>query len=337
MSKKPVIGILGSGSWATALVKMLCENVEELNWWVRSQDTIDHIALHGNNPKYIQSIQFQVEKLQLTTDMKVVIESSDIIIVAIPSMFLDDAFNDELGEDSSFTPFSNKLVFSAIKGMISKYNSIPARYLHKRFDIPYKKLGIICGPCHAEEVARERLSYLTVACPDTTQAEIFAPFLRTKYIKVSTSDDVFGAELAAVLKNVYAVGAGLAHGLGYGDNFISVLISNAAIEMKRFIDVVHDIDRNIKSSPYLGDLLVTAYSVNSRNRALGTMVGSGYTVMAAVIELKMVAEGMTGAKGIFEMNKDFKVEVPIADAIYRILHERMSPVLEMRLLSDQLK
>jgi glycerol-3-phosphate dehydrogenase (NAD(P)+) len=337
MSKKPVIGVLGSGSWATALVKMLCENVVELNWWVRSQDTIDHIVRHGHNPKYIQSIQFQVEKLKLTTDMKFVIESSDIIIVAIPSMFLDEAFNNVFGEDLSFTPFSNKQVFSAIKGMISKYNSIPARYLHKRFDIPYEKIGIICGPCHAEEVARERLSYLTVACPDTTQAEIFAPFLRTKYIKVSTSDDVFGAELAAVLKNVYAIGAGLAHGLGYGDNFISVLISNAAIEMKRFIDAVHDIDRNIKSSPYLGDLLVTAYSVNSRNRALGTMVGSGYTVMAAVIELKMVAEGMTGAKGIFEMNKEFKVEMPIADAIYRILHERMSPVLEMRLLSDQLK
>ena len=337
MSKKPVIGVLGSGSWATALVKMLCENVEELNWWVRSQDTIDHIVLHGNNPKYIQSIQFQVEKLKLSTDMKVVIESSDILIVAIPSMFLDEAFNDVFGEDSAFIPFSNKLVFSAIKGMVPKYNSISARYLHKRFKIPYEKIGIICGPCHAEEVARERLSYLTVACPDTIQAEIFAPFLRTKYISVSTSDDVFGAELAAVLKNVYAIGAGLAHGLGYGDNFISVLISNAAIEMKRFIDAVHDIDRNIKSSPYLGDLLVTAYSVNSRNRALGTMVGSGYTVMAAVIELKMVAEGMTGAKGIFEMNKEFKVETPIAEAIYRILHERMSPVLEMRLLSDQLK
>ena len=337
MSKRPVIGVLGSGSWATALVKMLCENVEELNWWVRSQDTIDHIIRHGNNPKYIESIQFPVEKLQLTTEMKVVIESSDIIIVAIPSMFLDDAFNDAFGEDTTFAAFSNKLVFSAIKGMISKYNSIPARYLHKRFDIPYEKLGIICGPCHAEEVARERLSYLTVACPDTTQAELFAPFLRTRYIKVNTSDDVFGAELAAVLKNVYAVGSGLAHGLGYGDNFISVLISNAAIEMKRFIDVVHNIDRNIKSSPYLGDLLVTAYSVNSRNRALGTMVGSGYTVMAAIIELKMVAEGMTGAKGIFEMNKEFKVEIPIADAVYRILHERMSPVLEMRLLSDLLK
>jgi len=332
MATVPRIGLLGSGSWATALAKMICENVGELNWWVRSVETLDFIKEHGSNPRYIESIQFPKEKLRLSNNMQEVIDNSDILIVAIPSMFLDDAF-----KAANPQGLDGKLIFSAIKGMIPQFNSIPARYLHKRFDIPYENLGIICGPCHAEEVARERLSYLTVACPDTDKAELFAPFLRTRYIKVSTSDDVFGAELAAVLKNVYAVAAGLAHGLGYGDNFISVLISNAAIEMKRFIDHVHDIDRDIKSSPYLGDLLVTAYSVNSRNRALGTMIGSGYTVKAAVIEMKMVAEGMTGAKGIFEMNKKYGVEMPIADAVYRILHERMSPVLELRLLSDILK
>ena len=332
MATVPRIGLLGSGSWATALAKMICENVGELNWWVRSVETLDFIEEHGSNPRYIESIQFPKEKLRLSNNMQEVIDNSDILIVAIPSMFLDDAF-----KAANPQGLDGKLIFSAIKGMIPQFNSIPARYLHKRFDIPYENLGIICGPCHAEEVARERLSYLTVACPDTDKAELFAPFLRTRYIKVSTSDDVFGAELAAVLKNVYAVAAGLEHGLGYGDNFISVLISNAAIEMKRFIDHVHDIDRDIKSSPYLGDLLVTAYSVNSRNRALGTMIGSGYTVKAAVIEMKMVAEGMTGAKGIFEMNKKYGVEMPIADAVYRILHERMSPVLELRLLSDILK
>jgi len=332
MATVPRIGILGSGSWATALAKMICENVDELNWWVRSMDTLEFLEEHGSNPRYIESIQFPKEKLRLSNDMQEVIDNSDILIVAIPSMFLDDAF-----QSANPQGLEGKIIFSAIKGMIPQFNSIPARYLHKKFDIPYENLGIICGPCHAEEVARERLSYLTVACPDTDKAELFAPFLRTRYIKVSTSDDVFGAELAAVLKNVYAVGAGLAHGLGYGDNFISVLISNTAIEMKRFIDHVHDIDRDIKSSPYLGDLLVTAYSVNSRNRALGTMVGSGYTVKAAVIEMKMVAEGMTGAKGIFEMNKKYGVEMPIADAVYKILHERMSPVLELRLLSDILK
>jgi glycerol-3-phosphate dehydrogenase (NAD(P)+) len=329
MSDTPRIGLLGSGSWATAIAKMLCENTQELNWWVRSEDTLKHLEKFGANPRYIESIQFPVEKLRLSTSMQEVIDNSDILIVAIPSMFLHDAF-----DDNDPQGLQNKLIFSAIKGMVPQYNTIPARYFHKRFDIPYDHIGIICGPCHAEEVARERLSYLTVACPDTEKAELFAPFLRTRYIKVSTSDDVFGAELAAVMKNVYAIGAGVAHGLGYGDNFISVLISNAAIEMKRFIDKVHQIDRNIKSSPYLGDLLVTAYSVNSRNRSLGTMVGSGYTVKSAVIEMKMVAEGMTGAKGINEMNKKFQVEIPIADAVYRILHERMSPVLEMRLLSD---
>jgi glycerol-3-phosphate dehydrogenase (NAD(P)+) len=332
MATVPRIGLLGSGSWATALAKMICENVGELNWWVRSVETLDFIEEHGSNPRYIESIQFPKEKLRLSNDMQEVIDNSDMLIVAIPSMFLDDTF-----KAANPQGLDRKMIFSAIKGMIPQFNSIPARYLHKRFDIPYENLGIICGPCHAEEVARERLSYLTVACPDTDKAELFAPFLRTRYIKVSTSDDVFGAELAAVLKNVYAVGAGLAHGLGYGDNFISVLISNAAIEMKRFIDQVHDIDRDIKSSPYLGDLLVTAYSINSRNRALGTMIGSGYTVKAAVIEMKMVAEGMTGAKGIFEMNKKYGVEMPIADAVYRILHEHMSPVLELRLLSDLLK
>jgi glycerol-3-phosphate dehydrogenase (NAD(P)+) len=250
-------------------------------------------------------------------------------------MYIDEAFDEAF--DEAPLEMNNKLLFSAIKGMIPKYNSIPARYLHKRFDIPYDRIGIICGPCHAEEVARERLSYLTVACPETENAELFAPLLRTRYIKVSTSDDVFGAELAAVLKNVYAIGAGLARGLDYGDNFISVLISNAATEMKRFIDTAHDIDRNIKSSPYLGDLLVTAYSVNSRNRTLGMMVGQGYTVKAAVIEMNMVAEGMTGSKGIYEMNKQLNVDMPIAESVYRVLHERMSPILEMRLLSDVLK
>jgi glycerol-3-phosphate dehydrogenase (NAD(P)+) len=268
--------------------------------------------------------------------MRDVISASDVVIVAIPSMYIDEAFDEAFGDEAP-VEMNNKLFFSAIKGMIPKYNSIPARYLHKRFDIPYDRIGIICGPCHAEEVARERLSYLTVACPETDNAELFAPLLRTRYIKVSTSDDVFGAELAAVLKNVYAIGAGLARGLDYGDNFISVLISNAATEMKRFIDTAHDIDRNIKSSPYLGDLLVTAYSVNSRNRTLGMMVGQGYTVKAAVIEMNMVAEGMTGSKGIYEMNKRLNVDMPIAESVYRVLHERMSPILEMRLLSDVLK
>lgn len=332
MSQGLKIGLLGSGSWATALAKMLFENVDTLNWWMRSEESKEYILQHGSNPKYVESIRFPKEKLNISTDMQEIIDASDIIIVAIPSMYLVPAVQKHQPKG-----LESKIIFSAIKGMIPEFNAIPARYLHKSLDIPYEKIGIICGPCHAEEVARERLSYLTVACPDTDVAEMLAPALRTRYIKVGVSDDVFGAELATVLKNVYAIGAGLAHGLGYGDNFISVLISNAAIEMKRFIATVHEIDRDVMGSSYLGDLLVTAFSVNSRNRRLGTMVGNGYTVKAAIVEMKMVAEGMTGAKGIYEINKKFQVDTPIVDAVYRILHERMSPVLEMRLLSDTLK
>ena len=225
---------------------------------------------------------------------------------------------------------------SAIKGMVVKYDSIPARYFHKEFQIPYDRIGLIAGPCHAEEVAREKLSFLTVACPDLHIAQSVADALKTRYIRVKTSEDVFGTEIAAVLKNIYAIAAGMALGLGYGDNFLSVLISNASQEMKRFLAAVHEVDRDVKESAYLGDLLVTAYSPHSRNRNLGMMIGKGYSVKGAIMEMNMVAEGYNGSEGIFQMNKRFQARLPISDAVYRILHERMSPVIEMRLLVEEL-
>lgn len=325
------VGILGSGSWATAIAKMLCQNVDTLHWWVRSEDTAEELMKYGHNPRYIQSISFPQHKLDVTTDMQKVIDACDVVVVAIPSLYLHEVF-----QNSAIKGLESKVVFSAVKGMVAEYDSIPARYLHKAFDIPYQNIGMICGPCHAEEVAREKLSYLTVACPNEAHAEEFAELLETRYIRVQTSDDVFGAELAAVLKNVYAIAAGIAHGLGYGDNFISVLVSNASQEMKRFLAAVHEIDRDVKGSPYLGDLLVTAYSPHSRNRTLGTMVGKGYTVKSALLEMDMVAEGYTGSQGIHGMNQKFKVDIPIAEAAYRILHEKMAPSIEMRLLSDEL-
>ena len=220
--------------------------------------------------------------------------------------------------------------------MVGEYHSIPARYLHKEFGVPYERIGLVAGPCHAEEVAREKLSYLTVACPDQAIAQTVADAMATRYVKIQTSEDVFGAELAAVLKNIYAIGSGIAMGLGYGDNFLSVLISNASQEMKQFLAAIHEHDRDVKESTYLGDLLVTAYSPHSRNRTLGVMIGKGYSVKGAIMEMNMVAEGFNGSNGIFHLNKKFEVEMPIADAVYRILHERMSPVIEMRLLTEEL-
>ena len=325
------VGILGSGSWATAIAKMLCTNVDTLYWWVRSEETASELQQYGHNPRHSQSISLPTAKLQVTTDMQAVVDACDVLVVAIPSLYLNDVFRER-----SIQGLASKVVFSAIKGMVAEYDSIPARYLHKEFDLPYENIGMICGPCHAEEVAREKLSYLTVACPNLGHAEAFAELLETRYIRVQTTHDVVGAELAAVLKNVYAIAAGIAHGLGYGDNFISVLVSNASQEMKRFLAAVHEVDRDVKGSPYLGDLLVTAYSPHSRNRTLGTMIGKGYTVKSAILEMDMVAEGFTGSQGIHGMNQKFEVDIPIAEAVYRILHEKMAPSIEMRLLSDEL-
>ena len=327
----PKVGVLGGGSWATAIVKMLSNNLDGVHWWMRSESAVEHLNRYGHNPKYIQSIEFDMEQVKVTTDMQSVIDASDYIIVAIPAAFLDSTIQAVKPQG-----LGDKVLFSAIKGIITEYDSIPARYLHKEFRTPYDRIGIISGPCHAEEVASEKLSYLTLACPDLDIAANMANMLGCRYIKTSISEDVFGTEISAVLKNVYALAAGICHGLGYGDNFQSVLISNAIQEIKRFVDAIHEMHRDVKSSAYLGDLLVTAYSPYSRNRSFGVMVGKGYSVKGAMLEMNMVAEGYYAARGIHVMNKRFKVDIPIADAVYRILYERISPVIEMRLLADQL-
>jgi glycerol-3-phosphate dehydrogenase (NAD(P)+) len=331
MENQPRVGVLGGGSWPTAIVKMLTTNLDKVHWWMRNNDAITHIQEYGHNPHYIQSIQFDRDKLVVTNDMQRVIDNSDYLVVAIPSGFLHPTFQ-ELGPKG----LENKVLFSAIKGMINEFNYIPARYLHKEFGTPYDQIGLICGPCHAEEVAKEQLSYLTIACPNDDNAQVMADCLKTRFIKTSTSEDVFGTEIAAVMKNIYAVASGICHGLGYGDNFQAVLVSSAIREMKDFIDAVHEIHRDVNTSPYLGDLLVTAYSPYSRNRTFGTMIGRGYSVKWASIEMNMVAEGYFASKGIFEMNKNFNVELPIADAVHRILYDKIAPAIEMRLLTDHL-
>jgi glycerol-3-phosphate dehydrogenase (NAD(P)+) len=329
--EKPRVGVLGGGSWATAQVKMLCNNATTVNWWMRNKEAIEHIKNFGHNPHYIQSIEFDKERLNVTDNLQEVIDNSDYLIVAIPSAFLHETF-------AEYKPkgLENKVLFSAIKGIINEFDSIPARYFHKQLNVPYENIGIVCGPCHAEEVALEKLSYLTIGCQDLQKAEIMSSMLACRYIKTVVTEDVFGTELAAILKNVYAVAAGICHGLGYGDNFQAVLISSAIREIENFLDAVSEVHRDVKCSAYLGDLLVTAYSPYSRNRTFGTMVGKGYSVKWATIEMNMVAEGYYATRGIHEINKIFKAELPIADAVYRILYEKISPTVEMRILADKL-
>ncbi len=325
------VAVIGGGSWATALVKILCNNLPSTNWWMRNDQAVDHILKYRHNPNYLQSVEFDLDKINISNDLNAIITQSDIIIIATPSAFLVSIF-----KDINPNLLKDKIIFSAVKGIIPEYNAIPARFIHKTFGTPYKNIGIICGPCHAEEVALERLSYLTVASQEDRISEKMANLLACRYIKTTTSDDLIGTELSAVLKNVYALASGICSGLGYGDNFQAVLIANAIQESENFIDEVSPIHRDVKTSAYLGDLLVTAYSQFSRNRTFGFMIGKGYSVKTAQLEMNMIAEGYYATKCIIEINKKFQVEIPIVEAVYNILYEKISPVIEMRLLTDKL-
>lgn len=329
--KKNKVAVIGGGSWATAIVKLLLNNCEEIGWWLRKEATVDYVKKFNHNPNYLQSVEFNTEKLMISEDLHKVMDYADVFILAIPSAFIFETF-----EGKKFKNINKKRAFSAVKGIVPEYHSIPARYIHKQFEIPYENIGIISGPCHAEEVALERLSYLTIACQDEKNANFMADRLRCRYINTTISDDIFGTEISAVLKNVYSIASGICHGIGYGDNFQAVLISNAIREIEAFVDAVNPIHRDVKSSAYLGDLLVTAYSQFSRNRTFGNMIGKGYSVRSAQVEMKMIAEGYYAVKSIVEMNKKFQVDMPICDAVYRILYENVSPTIEMRLLSGQL-
>lgn len=331
MFGKKSIGVIGSGSWATAIVKILCNNSSHINWYFRSEDDIKYVSEHHHNPKYLSSVDFDLNKIELFSDVKSCIEKSDILILAIPSAFLHKSIC-----EIPKSVFKDKIIFSAIKGIIPEYNLIVGEYLHTVYEIPFDHIGVITGPCHAEEVALEKLSYLTIACSKVSNADILCGYLNCRYIKTTSSDDIYGTELSAVLKNVIAVAGGICHSLGYGDNYLAVLISNAIQEIKRFVDAVHPIDRDIKASAYLGDLLVTAYSQFSRNRMFGTMLGKGYSVKHAQLEMNMIAEGYYAVKCVHEINKKYNVDMPITNAVYNIVYAQKDPRREIELLSEKL-
>ncbi|MCX2494784.1 NAD(P)H-dependent glycerol-3-phosphate dehydrogenase [Pedobacter sp. PF22-3] len=329
----PKIAMIGGGSWATAIVKMLADNLseKEIFWWMRNETAIEHIKKFKHNPHYLSSVELKLAGDNISSDIHSIIESADFVILNVPAAFLKETL-------STITPddLKGKKIVSAIKGIVPEDNLIIGEFMHEKYNIPYHDILVVSGPCHAEEVAFEKLSYLTIACTDVDKAAVFASFLSTRYIKTNVSDDIFGTEYAAVLKNIYAVASGICHGLGYGDNFQAVLISNAISEMKRFVDVVHPIDRDIKESAYLGDLLVTAYSQFSRNRTFGNMVGKGYTVKSAQLEMNMVAEGYYAAKCMHIKNQEYNVDMPICKAVHSIIYEKRSPQIEMKLLAEKL-
>jgi glycerol-3-phosphate dehydrogenase (NAD(P)+) len=330
MTQNPKFAVIGGGSWATAIAKMLCVNLPEITWYMRNNDAIDHIKTYKHNPNYLTGVEFDLSKLRLTSDINEAVAYADYIIFAIPSAFVG-------GELKKLTQsLDDKVIFSAIKGIVPETSLIVGEHFNKVYNIPLENIGVITGPCHAEEVALERLSYLTIACGDANKAKIVANCLSGNYIKTKISDDIIGTEYAAMLKNIYAIAAGIAHGIGYGDNFQSVIMSNSIREMKKFIRKVHKMKRNINDSAYLGDLLVTGYSVFSRNRMFGNMIGKGYTVQSAQMEMSMVAEGYYAAKSAWEMNQKLGAKTPIIDAVYEILYQGKDAKKIFKKLTDKL-
>jgi glycerol-3-phosphate dehydrogenase (NAD(P)+) len=330
MERTKKVAVLGGGSWATALVKLLLNNLPHICWFLRSEKTIDYIRKYGHNPNYISDIEFETSNITFYDSISDAIDQADILIFAIPAPFLKESLK------SYHKGFGKKYIVSAIKGIIPHENLTIAEFFNKHYHVMFRNILIISGPCHAEEIALERLSYLTIASSSEAWAEHLADMLRCHYVKVKTSKDIYGTEYAAVLKNIFAIAAGIAHGLGYGDNFQAVLISNAMQEIKRFLEKTYNSKRKVLSSPYLGDLLVTAYSQFSRNRNFGMMIGKGYSVKSAQLEMNMIAEGYFAVNCIHEINRNFKVKMPIMDAVYNVLYEKISPALEIRLLSEKL-
>lgn len=313
------VAIIGSGSWATALAKIVMHNATDINWYIRKQETIDEFVEIRRNPNHLEWAYFDVSRIHFSADINAVIEQSDLLVLAVPSPYLKQSLNDIKVD------MSNKMVISAVKGMIPDENLLVTEYMHQYFHVPKENLGVIAGPCHAEEIALERLSYLTVGCKDMQKAIEWSKLFDTPYVRTTPSNDVEGLEYASVMKNIYAIAAGICKSLHYGDNFQAVLLTNAMHEMIRFTKAKADIQRDITDSGYLGDVLVTAYSNFSRNRQFGQMIGMGYSVKAAQTEMEMVAEGYYGTKAIWLANQDVQVDLPIVEAVYQILYNRKSP------------
>jgi len=332
MTNKPKFAVFGGGSWATAIVKMLCENLEEVGWYMRNTSALEHIKKHKHNPNYLSSVEFNTSKLKLSNDINELVNYADILVFVIPSAFLYKEL------EKLTVSLKDKIIFSAIKGIIPETSLIVGDHFFTHLNIPFKNIGVITGPCHAEEVALERLSYLTIACADDEKAQCVADHLSCDYIKCKISEDVIGTEYAAMLKNIYAIAAGIAHGLGYGDNFQSVLMSNAIREMKKYVNKTYKMKRDINGSAYLGDLLVTGYSTFSRNRMFGNMIGKGYTVKSAQMEMSMVAEGYYATKSAYLLNqeKEKNAKTPIIDAVYSILYQGKNAKKVFKELTEKL-
>ena len=324
--------MVGGGSWATALVKILSEGNVQIRWWLRNAADVEHIQKYGHNPSYLSDVQVNSRKVHTFHRIPEALEGTTHIIVAVPAAFVQDAMREARPEH-----LAGRTVVSAIKGLIPDRHLLITDWIEQAFGVPQASLCVIAGPCHAEEVALEKQSYLTIASANPDCAEAFAELLNCRFLQACAIDDVYGVEYCAIMKNIIAMACGITHGLNYGDNFQAVLVSNAMQEIKRFLDEVRPLPRDLMASAYLGDLLVTAYSQFSRNRTFGNMIGRGYSVKSAQVEMNMIAEGYYAAKSIHAINRQHRVEMPIMETVYRILYEKTPPATAVQALKDRLR
>ncbi|MFV0507113.1 MAG: NAD(P)H-dependent glycerol-3-phosphate dehydrogenase [Bacteroidales bacterium] len=326
------IAILGGGSWATAMAKILLENVETINWFIRSEENIELFKKYQHNPGYLRGVHFNTDRITFFSKVADAVRLSDIIILAIPSAFLNDALQELSPEE-----FKGKLIVSSIKGIVPKKRMLVSDYLKHAFEVESDNVIVVGGPCHAEEIALEKLSYLTVVCTNENIARTIESILICQYVRTSIMNDVVGTELMAVLKNIISIASGIINGLRYGDNFQAVLVSNALLEIERFMNAVYPMNRTVGKSVYLGDLLVSAYSQFSRNRIFGTMIGKGYSIRSAQIEMDMVAEGYYAVNSVSLMNEKYNVDMPIVNCVYNILYKGRRPSVEIDKLIEKLQ
>ena len=327
------IAVIGGGSWATALVKILSENQVKIKWWIRRKADVDFIRKYNHNPSYLTDVAINPRKVKTYNKMSEALNSVDYIILAIPAAFIPATL-----KDLNKKHFEGKKVVSAIKGMIPEENLLVTDWLTKEFNLPIGQTCVIAGPCHAEEVALEKQSYLTIASPNIEVAKSFANLLNCRFLQANAIADLYGVEYCAVIKNIIAIACGITRGLGFGDNFQAVLVSNAMQEIKIFLDEIYPKEnRDLNNSGYLGDLLVTAYSQFSRNRTFGNMIGKGYSVKSAQMEMNMIAEGYYAVRSIYLISKQHHLKLPIIDAVYHIVYEKTNPLVEMNTLKGYLK
>jgi len=327
------IAVIGGGSWATALVKILSENQVKIKWWIRRKADVDFIRKYNHNPSYLTDVAINPRKVKTYNKMSEALNGVEYIILAIPAAFIPATL-----KDLNKKHFEGKKVVSAIKGMIPEENLLVTDWLTREFNLPIGQTCVIAGPCHAEEVALEKQSYLTIASPNIDVAKSFANLLNCRFLQANAIADLYGVEYCAVIRNIIAIACGITRGLGFGDNFQAVLVSNAMQEIKIFLDEIYPKEnRDLNNSGYLGDLLVTAYSQFSRNRTFGNMIGKGYSVKSAQIEMNMIAEGYYAVRSIYLISKQHHIKLPIIDAVYHIVYEKTNPLIEMNTLKGYLK